>query len=312
MYRPTLRRRAAFPREAKAVIFLFMSGGVSHVDSFDPKPSSPPTTASKSLRSPRNEERPGYEKLFPQEARWKVALAARAAGSERPVPPNSRNKRRPHVIRSCTPRTRTIQRHARDAQRSFAFARQHRLLAQLLASAPKRNLPSFLVLAPQMPRGQAGWAPTSAGAHRERGWPGANRRELNAACHRETQELELDTLKAFNETLLPDATTRNRGPASSPSDCRRMQSEMPRPRSLEESDATLGSYGLKRGQTDGSAGNASSSPTRGTRRAVREPFTQDRAAIGIRTELPITPPRGQGGSTMAGLIQDLKRQKVVR
>jgi len=36
--RPFAPRRPHFPAKAKSVIFAFMSGGVSHVDSFDPKP----------------------------------------------------------------------------------------------------------------------------------------------------------------------------------------------------------------------------------------------------------------------------------
>ncbi len=35
---PLAPRRPHFPARAKRVIFLYMSGGVSHVDSFDPKP----------------------------------------------------------------------------------------------------------------------------------------------------------------------------------------------------------------------------------------------------------------------------------
>src|SRR6187549_1286270 len=35
---PLAPKRPHFPGKAKRVIFLYMSGGVSHVDSFDPKP----------------------------------------------------------------------------------------------------------------------------------------------------------------------------------------------------------------------------------------------------------------------------------
>ena len=36
---PLVPKRPHFAASAKRVIFLFMHGGVSHVDSFDPKPS---------------------------------------------------------------------------------------------------------------------------------------------------------------------------------------------------------------------------------------------------------------------------------
>jgi hypothetical protein len=35
---PLAPKAPHFPSKAKRVIFLFMTGGVSHVDSFDPKP----------------------------------------------------------------------------------------------------------------------------------------------------------------------------------------------------------------------------------------------------------------------------------
>ena len=38
----------AFPAKAKSVIFLFMDGGPSQVDTFDPKPGSTASTASRS------------------------------------------------------------------------------------------------------------------------------------------------------------------------------------------------------------------------------------------------------------------------
>src|ERR1700679_3301299 len=38
MTQPLLPRRPHFPARAKSVIFLFMEGGPSHLDTFDPKP----------------------------------------------------------------------------------------------------------------------------------------------------------------------------------------------------------------------------------------------------------------------------------
>jgi hypothetical protein len=37
-FNPLSPKQPHFPARAKSVIFLFMSGGVSHIDSFDPKP----------------------------------------------------------------------------------------------------------------------------------------------------------------------------------------------------------------------------------------------------------------------------------
>src|SRR5437016_2307362 len=62
---PLAPRPSHFPARAQRVIFLFMSGGVSHVDSFDPKPklfSDHGRTVT--LDHPETRNRPGYERLF--------------------------------------------------------------------------------------------------------------------------------------------------------------------------------------------------------------------------------------------------------
>src|SRR6476646_1079655 len=51
--------------KAKSVIFLFMSGGVSHVDSFDPKPKLIADHGELvTFDHPETRNRPGYEQLF--------------------------------------------------------------------------------------------------------------------------------------------------------------------------------------------------------------------------------------------------------
>ena len=39
---PLAARKPMFPATAKSVIFLFMHGGPSHLETFDPKPDAPP------------------------------------------------------------------------------------------------------------------------------------------------------------------------------------------------------------------------------------------------------------------------------
>src|SRR5437660_120031 len=68
---PLAPRAAHFPPRAKRVIFLFMSGGVSHVDSFDPKPRlSADHGKSIALDHPETRNRPGYEKLYLKRPQW--------------------------------------------------------------------------------------------------------------------------------------------------------------------------------------------------------------------------------------------------
>src|SRR6476659_7093149 len=68
---PLAPKSPHFPAKAKSVIFLFMSGGVSHVDTFDPKPR---LTADHgklvTLDHPETKNRPGYEKLFLKRPQW--------------------------------------------------------------------------------------------------------------------------------------------------------------------------------------------------------------------------------------------------
>src|SRR6476661_1892008 len=60
-----------FQAKAKRVIFLFMSGGVSHVDSFDPKPRLTTDHGKQvTFDHPETRNRPGYEKLFLKRPDW--------------------------------------------------------------------------------------------------------------------------------------------------------------------------------------------------------------------------------------------------
>src|SRR5262245_32422977 len=71
---PLAPKKPHFAPKAKAVIFLFMSGGVSHVDSFDPKPKLTADHGKQiTLDHPETRNRPGYEKLFLKKPNWKFA-----------------------------------------------------------------------------------------------------------------------------------------------------------------------------------------------------------------------------------------------
>jgi hypothetical protein len=63
-----------FPAKAKNVIFLFMTGGVSHVDTFDPKPKLH-SDAGKEIKAdhPEIKDRPGYERIFLKKPQWKFS-----------------------------------------------------------------------------------------------------------------------------------------------------------------------------------------------------------------------------------------------
>ena len=68
---PLSPRSSHFPAKAKHVIFLFMTGGVSHVDTFDPKPKLHADVGKEvKLDHPEIENRPGYERIFLKRPQW--------------------------------------------------------------------------------------------------------------------------------------------------------------------------------------------------------------------------------------------------
>ena len=68
---PLAPKAPHFPAKAKSVIFLFMDGGVSQVDSFDPKPRLAADHGKElKLDHPETRNRPGYERLFLKKPVW--------------------------------------------------------------------------------------------------------------------------------------------------------------------------------------------------------------------------------------------------
>jgi Protein of unknown function (DUF1501) len=260
---PLAPKAPHFPGKAKSVIFLFMSGGVSHVDSFDPKPKLVADHGkSVTFDHPETRNRPGYEKLFLKKPGWKFAPRGKSGIEVSDLFPQLGQQiddialiRSMHTSHS-NHYNATLGMHTG----SFAFARPSLgAWASYGLGTVNRNLPSFLVLAPQMPyAGTQVWAADFLpGAHQgTRVVPGAepvaNLRPRIAAAGR--QQLELDALKAFNEahfaTRQDDRALAAR--IKSFETAFGMQSEMPDALNLAgETDTTLDLYGLKRGQTEG-------------------------------------------------------------
>jgi hypothetical protein len=260
---PLAPKKPHFPAKAKSVIFLFMSGGVSHVDSFDPKPKLITDHGKQvTFDHPETRNRPGYEKLFLKKPNWKFSPRGKSGLEVSELFPNLGDQiddvtliRSMHTSHS-NHYNATLGMHTG----SFAFARPS--IGSWVSyglGTPNRNLPSFLVFAPQMPyAGTQVWASDFLpGSHQgTRVVPGAEPvADLRPRVTPESrQQLELDALKTFNESHL---ATRQDDPylaarIKSFETAFGMQSEMPAALDLsKESDATLALYGLKRGQTDG-------------------------------------------------------------
>lgn len=106
-----------FPAKAKRVIFLFMSGGVSHVDTFDPKPKLTADHGKQvKLDHPETRNRPGYEKLFLKKPQWEFKPRKERHGNQRTVPASRHpcGRHRPDPLDAHRP-LEPLQRHARHA-----------------------------------------------------------------------------------------------------------------------------------------------------------------------------------------------------
>jgi hypothetical protein len=68
---PLSPREPHFPAKAKNVIFLFMTGGVSHVDTLDPKPELAKRHGQEiKADHPEINNRPGYERIYLKRPQW--------------------------------------------------------------------------------------------------------------------------------------------------------------------------------------------------------------------------------------------------
>ena len=253
-----------FPGKAKSVIFLFMSGGVSHVDSFDPKPKLVEGHGKSIMLAdhPETKGRAGYDKLFLKRPDWKFKPYGQSGIEVSDLFPRLGERADDiALIRSMhTSHSNHFNATLGMHTGSFAFARPS--LGSWLSyglGTPNKNLPSFVVLAPQMPyAGTQVWASDFLpGAHQgTRVVPGAEP-VANLARRVPTskrQEMELDALKAFNEAHRADRADDAQLAARIQSfeTAFGMQAELPAVFDFaKESDETLGLYGLKRGQTDG-------------------------------------------------------------
>jgi len=260
---PLAPKAPHFPAKAKSVIFVFLSGGLSHVDSFDPKPKLSADHGKQVVFDhPETKGRAGYEKLFLKRPGWKFAPRGKSGIEVSDLFPK---------IAECIDDIALIRSmHTSHSNHfnatlgmhtgSFAFARPSiGAWTSYGLGTVNRNLPSFLVLAPQMPyAGTQVWASDFLpGAHQgTRVVPGAEpvANLVRRVPTQTRQQLELDALKEFNESHLVGREDDSRLSARIKSfeTAFGMQSEMPAAFDLsKEADSTLGLYGLKKGQTDG-------------------------------------------------------------
>jgi len=260
---PLAPKRPPFTGKAKRVIFLYMSGGISHVDSFDPKPRLL-ADHGKEIKAdhPEIKNRPGYERIFLKKPGWTFAPRGRSGIEVSDLfPETGACIDDVALIRSMhTSHSNHFNATLGIHTGSFTVARPS--IGSWVSyglGTENRNLPSFMVLAPYTPyAGMQAWASDFLPAEHQGTWvlPGAepianvNRRAATSGL----QELELSALRERNAEHLaaragdPLLTGRMRSFETAAG----MQLEAPDAFDLsKEDDKTLALYGLKRGQTTG-------------------------------------------------------------
>ena len=254
----TLPKAPHFPARAKRVIFLYMTGGVSHMESFDPKPRLiadhgkifPADLFGVKLDNPTTYLRP----------RWDFQRGGKCGTEVSDLFPHIRTC----MDDICLIRSMTTD-HSDHTQAtlgvhtgSFSVARPSMgSWVSYGLGTLNQNLPSFVVLAPELPyAGDQVWgADFLPGVHQgTRIIPGTEpiRNLSRRVPSAQVQELELGLLERFN---LKHQQDRPPNPAfaariKSFETAFGMQKEMPEVLDLShETDATLALYGLERGKT---------------------------------------------------------------
>jgi hypothetical protein len=261
---PLAPKQSHFPAKAKHVIFLFMTGGVSHVDSFDHKPRLYQDVGKEvKLDHPEIKNRPGYERIFLKRPQWDFQKHGECGTEVSGLFPH---------IAGCVDDIALIRSMHTDHSNhynatlgmhtgSFAFARPSLgAWTSYGLGTENRNLPSFVTIAP---------AQTYAGTqvYASDFLPGAHQGTLvvpgaepiaNVAPRigRSQQEKELAALARMNQKHLAG---RNDDPQLAAriktfETAFGMQMAVPDAFDLaKESDATLDLYGLQRGSSSGFA-----------------------------------------------------------
>ncbi len=260
---PLAPRAPHFAPKAKRVIFLYMSGGVSHIDSWDPKPKLF-ADAGKTVRVDEFQGRKGDFRMFAKRPQWEFRRHGKCGTEVSSLfPQMAECVDDLCLIRSLkSDHTNHYEATLGIHTGSFTFARPS--IGSWVSyglGTENRNLPSFVVIAPKTPYagGQVWSGDFLPGAHQGTlvvpgAEPVANlRRRVETS---RLQELELGLLARLNQRHLapraedPLLSARMKSFETAFG----MQMEMPDVFDLSrESDATLAMYGLERGSTKGFA-----------------------------------------------------------
>ena len=260
---PLAPRPTLFPARAKRVIFLYMTGGVSHVESFDPKPKLV-ADAGKPIKVDNFQGRKADFTLFLKGPQFPFQPGGQCGTAVSDLFPNVRSV----VDDLCVIRSMSSD-HTNHYEGtlgmhtgSFTFARPSiGAWVSYGLGTENKNLPSFVAVAPRAPyAGTQTWGsdflpgchqgthivpgPTPiANIQRRAGSAGLQSLELEMVAESNRRHLEARVVDAMLEARIKSFET-----------AYGMQHEAPELFDLAgETDATLRLYGLERGRTDGFA-----------------------------------------------------------
>lgn len=258
---PLVPKPGHHPARAKSVIFLYMTGGVSHVESFDYKPQLI-ADHGKKITTPHWGQKPGEYERYLIKPHWRFAPGGRSGIYVSDLFPHTRGiVDELCVINSMhSSHTNHYEATLETHTGSFTFARPS--IGSWVSyglGTENQNLPSFVAIAPQSPyAGSQTWGNDflpgcHQGTHIAPGpvpVANMNRRAASSAL----QELELERLEMMNRRHADerqlDAALEAR--IRSFETAFGMQTEAPEVFDLSSETAeTLALYGLKPGQTTG-------------------------------------------------------------
>ena len=259
---PLSPREPHFPAKAKSVIFLFMTGGVSHVDSFDPKPALV-RDHGKEIKAdhPEIKDRPGYERIYLKRPQWDFSPHGQCGTEVSTLFPNIAESMDDIALIRSMHTSHSNHYNATLGMHTGSFAFSRPSIGSWVSyglGTVNRNLPSFVVIAPRE---------TYAGSqvYASDFLPGEHQGTLvlpgdvpvanaNPRVPLDRQTLELAALRQMNEEHLA-------GHNADPLLAARLRSfetafgmQMAVPDAFDlkqESEETLSNYGLQRGQTTG-------------------------------------------------------------
>jgi len=152
---PLAPRPPHAPAKAKSVIFLFMSGGVSHVDSFDPKPRLFADHGKQiALDHPETKNRPGYDKLYLKRPQWTFRRHGKCGTEVSSLFPHIAGRVDDLAVIRSMHGDHSNHYNATLGMHTGSFNLARPSIGAWVSyglGAPNRNLPSFVLIAPHTP-----------------------------------------------------------------------------------------------------------------------------------------------------------------